>query len=526
MTTAFQRCEALLFHSMGKIREPKIKREVERLDEALQKELHFSGESKNIDFYISALTEYNPFYSTHEIREWLSSIKNKQSFDVKQISLAALRKWNFHKDTGNLEHNTGGFFSIRGLRVKTNIGQIREWSQPIIYQPEFGILGILTKKINGILYFLMQAKAEPGNIHTFQLAPTVQATYSNYTRIHGGKKTPYLEYFLGDKTTQVLIDQLQSEQGARFYHKRNRNIIVGVPDSEEINLEENFRWFTLGQLHRLLQENNIVNMDARSIISEINFAPEKVNSFDPVDPGRLNAILENSPIVAKPISDFGIKLVISSHPNSISLHTMDNLLQKITNEKYKCIIEVNPIPLNKVENWVRTEDEIFHKQQKYFSVIGVRTSASDREVKSWDQPIIKQKQQGIVGFISKEINGILHFLVQLKMEIGVMDILEIAPTVQCITDNYTFDDMPPFTDKFLSRKDSTMIFDMYQSEEGGRFFHESNQNVAILTKDNFPLEEPPFYMWLSLGQLKEFIKFNSFVNVEARSLLSCFKLVS
>ena len=295
-----------------------------------------------------------------------------------QIPLTELRKWRFHKETGNLEHRTKGFFSIRGLKVKTNIGQIREWSQPIIYQPEFGILGILTKKINGILYFLMQAKAEPGNINTFQLAPTVQATYSNYTRVHGGKKTPYLEYFLGGEHAHVLVDQLQSEQGARFYHKRNRNIIVRVSDNEEIKQKANFRWLTLGQLHRLVQENNIVNMDARSIISEINFAPEKVNSFETVDPNRLRIVLENSPIVTKPINDFGIQLIISSHPNSVPQHTMEELLQRITNEKYKCIIEVDPIPLNKVDHWIRTTDEIFHKQQKYFSVMGVRIKASDR----------------------------------------------------------------------------------------------------------------------------------------------------
>ena len=34
----------------------------------------------------------------------------------------------------------------------------------------------------------------------------------------------YLEYFQNVKPHQVLLDQLQSEQGARFLKKRNRNI--------------------------------------------------------------------------------------------------------------------------------------------------------------------------------------------------------------------------------------------------------------------------------------------------------------
>ena len=69
-------------------------------------------------------------------------------------------KWTFDKKTGDLKHDSGGFFSIRGIHVKTNWGNVPSWSQPIIHQPEIGILGIITKKINGILYFLTQMQPE------------------------------------------------------------------------------------------------------------------------------------------------------------------------------------------------------------------------------------------------------------------------------------------------------------------------------------------------------------------------------
>lgn len=507
------------------LNENQTRKEVDNLSKGLQKVLHFSKDSKNIDFYISALTEHNPFYSTQEIESWLSKLNNEKIFDVKHVPLAKLGMWKFHNLTGDLQHISGGFFSIRGLKVKTNMGTIPEWSQPIIHQPEVGILGIITKKINGILYFLIQAKAEPGNINTYQLSPTVQATRSNYTRSHGGKGVPYLKYFLTEKKDHALIDQLQSEQGARFFHKRNRNIIIRLNDNEKIQLKPNFRWMTLGQLQSLAQKNNTVNMDTRSIISEINFAPETPTSLDPPDSSGLKEIIKRSKIITNPTYEFGIKLALSSHPNSKPLHAMEEVLQKITAEKFKCVIEADLIPLNKVRRWKRTSLEIFHEEKKYFSVVGVSIKASDREVSFWDQPIIVQKDPGIVGFIVKEINGILHFLIQLKMESGVMDLLEIAPTVQCITDNYTPDDMPPYTDKFLNRRGFTTISDVYQSEEGGRFFQESNENIVLLANEGFSPKEPPFYMWLTLRQLKEFIKFNNFVNVEARSLLSCLKMV-
>jgi len=64
-----------------------------------------------------------------------------------------------------LHHNTGKFFSIQGIDINTNFGIKYKWQQPIINQPEIGFLGIIVKKINGILHFLLQAKIELGNIN-------------------------------------------------------------------------------------------------------------------------------------------------------------------------------------------------------------------------------------------------------------------------------------------------------------------------------------------------------------------------
>ena len=49
-------------------------------------------------------------------------------------------------------------------------------------------MGII-KNVNTNKY-LLQAKVEPGNINKIQISPTVQATRSNYLRIHGGKTIP------------------------------------------------------------------------------------------------------------------------------------------------------------------------------------------------------------------------------------------------------------------------------------------------------------------------------------------------
>ena len=117
----------------------------------------------------------------------------------------------------------------------------------------------------------MQAKIEPGNLNIVQISPTLQATKSNYTQVHNGIKPLFRDYFNGEKQVDVLLDQLQSEQGARFLRKRNRNIIVEVVEGEQLAVPDNFLWITLGQLKQLIREDNLVNMDTYTVISGIPF---------------------------------------------------------------------------------------------------------------------------------------------------------------------------------------------------------------------------------------------------------------
>ena len=181
-------------------------------------------------FLKSALSFNNPFITTMGIMNWVKDQNDRVSVKINKISFSDLKSWHFDNDISKLQHESGKFFSIDGLRVNTNYGNVKTWDQPIINQPEIGYLGFITKEFNGVLHFLLQAKIEPGNINYVQLSPTLQATKSNYTQVHKGKSPAYLDYFVNAKPNQILLDQLQSEQGARFLRKRNRNIIIKIEE--------------------------------------------------------------------------------------------------------------------------------------------------------------------------------------------------------------------------------------------------------------------------------------------------------
>jgi dTDP-4-dehydro-6-deoxy-alpha-D-glucopyranose 2,3-dehydratase len=464
-------------------------------------------------FLKSALTNENLFMPSSSFLKWMREMNDRVRVKIDRVPFSDMQEWCFSEETGNLVHRSGKFFSIEGIRVRTNWGTVHEWEQPIINQPEVGFLGIITKKIEGILYFLMQAKIEPGNINVVQLSPTLQATRSNYTRVHKGKAPVYLEYFNGEKPVKILLDQLQSEQGARFLKKRNRNVIVEIGENEEIEVYENFCWLTLGQIKSFLQHDNLVNMDTRTVISGIHFgeySSEVLDFYHAMAVRDGNSNREND-------------LLFSMLERDRHLHDLDEIISWITQKKSLYYLDVERIRLKSVKDWVIADDEIRHDKRKYFSVIGVNVEIENREVQSWDQPLIKAAQEGIIAFIVKRINGVYHFLVQAKVEAGNFDLVEMAPTVQCLTGNYrsgTSEYEVAFLDEVLNAPVERVWYSAYQSEEGGRFFKEQNRNMIVEAGDDFPIEVPDNYIWMTLNQLKVFINYNNYLNIAARSLIA------
>src|SRR5688500_15263532 len=212
-------------------------------------------------FVASARARDNIFHDLDSTKHWLKSLQEKTGYTVEQVRLEELDQWYFEADTGNLKHSSGKFFSIVGLDCRPTYADAAPWQQPIINQPEVGILGILTKEFSGVRYFLMQAKMEPGNINKVQVSPTLQATYSNYTQAHKGKSPAYLEYFLA-ADARVIRSQLQSETGSRFFRKFNNNVLLDV--TTEVEVLSGYRWLTLYEIQSLMALDNAINMDSRS----------------------------------------------------------------------------------------------------------------------------------------------------------------------------------------------------------------------------------------------------------------------
>ncbi len=454
----------------------------------------------------SLLTTNNPFNTTDEVLAWIKRRNREVEVSVEEIPFSQLKGWGFDSATGNLCHESGKFFSIIGIDVYKNQDGVFKWQQPIVNQPEVGYLGIICKEFDGVLYFLLQAKIEPGNVNCVQLSPTLQATRSNYTCVHGGKRPAYLDYFKNVKPAQIILDQLQSEQGARFFRKRNRNIIIRVDD--DIDVGEDFRWLTLGQIKHLMAFDNTVNMDTRTVLSGLCF---HANDSLRIEIGQ---------------SEFG-EMLLDSESRVEGESSIDEILHEISELKSRYELVVDKIPLKTVQGWLVRSNEIVRPDRRFFRIFGVNVTISNREVAKWCQPIVQPMQEGLCVLFAQKRRGLLHFLLQAKVECGNFDVVEFAPTIQCLTGDFRqVANPPPFVREFMAGAiKGRVVFDAMQSEEGGRFYHEQNRNVIMLLDSDFAISPPENFKWLTLGQIKEFLRFNNYLNIQVRSLIASIRYV-
>ena len=443
-----------------------------------------------------------------DILSWYELQKIKCQTSIIKKNLEDLAGWEFTKEM-NFSHESGKFFTIKGLNVEIVSQDFNlKWAQPIIHQPEIGVLGFIAKKFDGILHLLVQAKMEPGNINLVQISPTVQSTKSNYLQIHGGKKPKYIDWFLKcNQSVITIFDQLQSEQGSRYYKKRNRNMIVMVGDENFNEITDEFFWVTIGQLKKLHELHNVVHLDCRSIIGGIPLSNHDFTS------GKF-MITPRSKI---------LKSLIGSERGGNSIIEVQSWLARL---KSSVDVRSDLIPLKEVSEWEYSKGSIRHLHDRYFSIIGVSVSNTSREVSQWCQPLLKNVDGGILGLLSQLRMGVLHFLIQAKIEPGLIDNIELAPTLQFSPLNYEDGDSykrPFFEHYFLNNQSGNYTVKTFLSDEGGRFYHSEQAHIVVELSPDEQIYVPPNYCWMTLNQIHQFSSFSSMVNIELRSLLSCLR---
>lgn len=439
--------------------------------------------------------------SMDEINAWIEARNRTVKVDIRKNPAGGEPAWFYDREEGCIRNAAHSFFTIMGMRRQMPDGFVA--AHPVVLQLELSYLGILCREFNGVMHFLMQGKIEPGNVNCVQISPTLQATKSNFTQKHGGAKPPYLDYFINASKYEVVVDQLQSEQAARFWRKRNRNILVRV--DEDVTVLPSHCWMTLGQIKQLMRQDNMVNMDARTVLSCIPYSQLRLS---PLELLELSEHFSDGPLF-----------------RSVFVGSGERYLTKVygylNDQKMFACADPELVPLHALQDWKYRDGEWTCTHRFPFKIIFCDIAIEGREVKHWVQPLLEATGVATFGLLCCEDAGMLKFVVRAAPEIGCFDGLELGPTVQreATDPKEPKDAVEAFFLSHLANGEG-VIFDHLLSEEGGRFYHEQNRNVLVRVKREELPDLPKGYFLLDYKALNELVQVNNILNIQLRNLLA------
>lgn len=218
-----------------------------------------------------------------------------------------------------------------------------------------------------------------------------------------------------------------------------------------------------------------------------------------------------------------LKLVQSWKKVEGNIETLDEILDWVEEKNKTVSVHIEKSGLGSDDIWFYDAAEgcIRNRSRSFFSITGIKMESEDEEV--IEQPIIIQNEIGYLGIICKEINGVLNFLMQAKIEPGNINKIQISPTLQATKSNFTQKHggkQPAYLEYFVNASKYNIIVDQIQSEQSSRFYKKRNRNIIIdIGKEE--IEILPSHKWMTLGQIKELLKIDNLVNMDTRTVISC-----
>ena len=403
----------------------------------------------------------------NESLAWLQDYRSSIDFSVDRIPFSESNEWAFDDERTFLGHRSKKFFAVRGYRHPGS--DQKDSCQPLIDQPETGTQGFVVRW-NGSSYDLLaQARTEPGNIGVVQIGPTIQATFSNYTTVHGGKRPKFLDWFHNPEAhrARVIIDTTQPELGTRFLKKWNRNIVIECSQLDDF-CDPMFHWIRLEDFAKLMQSDHIVNNDARLVFGLLALERGQV-IFD--RPGDTSA-----DAVTASIGSLASK----------SFQTFDELLNWRAAQQSPKIVGPETVALHSLAGWQIDDHEIGRQNNDSIAVQQFRVKAGDREVESWDQPLIASKSESSISLCYSDVDGCVQLLMQATTQIGNDNGPLLQPTY-CQEDG-SDSLLPEFLEKWLTPENQLEKTQIKGSDEGGAFFS-MRQSIPADSHQGIPSRE-------------------------------------
>ena len=395
--------------------------------------------------------------SAADLESFAASVRNKSKFTMEPIKLSEQEQWLVKDDC--LSHKSGGFFSLCGYRD-------RDFEALVLFQPQGAFNGMAIYCEAGRVYLLLQARVEPGNSRLVQWGPTVQSTPANYLRLHGGKKTAYLEYFFEYQPgIKVLENSTQLDLGRRYYQKTK--LLSYVQLDKMCPCAENMMWVPLDVLAQTVGNDNFLNTDLRSMLGVFDWDSLIGESLSAYVSGNLSLPIKRQPRASGEL-----------------------------------------VSIKELSEWELTDDGIEAKGNVATSAKLYEVTCTNREVAQWVQPLFLCEGTGLIVLYQRLNNGSLEFLLRRGKEFGVSGNDVYLPSELVDSSQNKQVDLLP----------GEVLVDLLQSEEGGRFLENENRYQLIQVQSN--VKGGRDRVWVNAAEFKTILSTSNMVSIQLRATAS------
>ena len=152
--------------------------------------------------------------------------------------------------------------------------------------------GLISREKGGRTEYLIRLKPEIGCFDMAEWGPSVQweptkdpaddNAVDRFFREKIGSKTGIADEDVRGKAgadarddkdadSGILTDVILSEEGGRFYHEQNRNLIIGIGEDELADIPDDYEWADLATLSHMIRNGSDANIQLRDLVSLIDF---------------------------------------------------------------------------------------------------------------------------------------------------------------------------------------------------------------------------------------------------------------
>ncbi|MBQ3516401.1 MAG: NDP-hexose 2,3-dehydratase family protein [Lachnospiraceae bacterium] len=158
-------------------------------------------------------------------------------------------------------------FKVIYCRIEIEGREVKYWEQPLIEALGMSVIGIFTTVENGVRKYLVRVKQEMGCFDSAEVGPIMQLEPTNKRNRLKAVEKMFLKKM--EEKSGIKVDVILSEEGGRFYHEQNRNVIIEVDRTEVPTLPEGYFWVDYATLNNMIQFNNCVNIQLRNLMALI-----------------------------------------------------------------------------------------------------------------------------------------------------------------------------------------------------------------------------------------------------------------